>query len=52
MSDSLKRINELSTQKYLAEITETFSEVALHQGLTVDSLADPDHTLPDTMRKV
>lgn len=52
MSDSLKRINQLSTQKYLAQITETFSDVALQQGLTVDSLADPDHTLPDTMRKV
>jgi alpha-amylase/alpha-mannosidase (GH57 family) len=52
MSDSLKRINRLTTQKKLLEITKNFSDFALKQGLTVDSLADPDHTLPDTLRKV
>lgn len=52
MSDSLKVINQLSTRKNMAKITDYFSNFAVQQGLTVDSLADPDHTLPDTMRKV
>ena len=52
MSDSLKRINQLSTRKDLSSITETFSNIAATHGLSIDSLADPDHTLPDTVRKV
>ena len=52
MSDSLKRINQLSTQKHLTNITESFSSFALNHGISIDSLADPDHTLPDTMRKI
>lgn len=52
MSDSLKRINRLSTQKHLTNITQSFSSFALDHGLSIDSLADPDHTLPDTMRKI
>ena len=52
MSDSIKRINQISTKKYLNEITESFSSFALSHGLSIDSLADPDHTLPDTMRKI
>ena len=51
-SDSLKRINQLSTQKHLANITKSFSGFALNNGISIDSLADPDHTLPDTMRKI
>lgn len=52
MSDSLKRINQISTKKYLNDLTESFSSFALSHGLSIDSLADPDHTLPDTMRKI
>ena len=52
MSDSLKRINQLSTQKHLTNITEAFSSFALNHGISIDSLADPDHTLPDTIRKI
>ncbi|MBR4397588.1 MAG: DUF3536 domain-containing protein, partial [Fibrobacter sp.] len=52
MSDSIKRINQISTKKYLNEITESFSNFALSHGLSIDSLADLDHTLPDTMRKI
>jgi hypothetical protein len=52
MSDSIKRINQISTKKYLNEITESFSSFALSHGLSIDSLADLDHTLPDTMRKI
>jgi hypothetical protein len=51
-SDSLKRINQLSTQKHLESITKSFSGFALNHGVSIDSLADPDHTLPDTMRKI
>ncbi len=52
MSDSLKRINMLLTQSHLTNITKSFSSFALNHGLSIDSLADPDHTLPDTMRKI
>lgn len=52
MSDSLKRINRLSTQKHLSNLTESFSSFAMNHGISIDSLADPDHTLPDTMRKI
>lgn len=52
MSDSLKRINQISTRKYLSGLTESFSSFALSHGLSIDSMADPDHTLPDTMRKI
>lgn len=52
MSDSLKCINKLSTQKHLTGITESFSSFSLNHGISIDSLADPDHTLPDTMRKI
>ena len=52
MSDSIKHINQISTKKYLNELTESFSNFALSHGLSIDSLADPDHTLPDTMRKM
>ncbi len=52
MSDSLKRINQISTRKYLTGLTESYSSFALSHGLSIDSLADPDHTLPDTMRKI
>ena len=52
MSDSLKRINQLTTQMHLTEITESFSSFALNHGISIDNLADPDHTLPDTMRKI
>jgi alpha-amylase/alpha-mannosidase (GH57 family) len=52
MSDSLKRINQISTKKYLNDLTQSFSSFALSHGLSIDSLADPDHTLPDTMRKI
>lgn len=52
MSDSLKHINQISTKKYLNELTALFSNFALKHGLSIDSLADSDHTLPDTMRKM
>ena len=52
MSDSIKRINQISTKKYLNSLTESFSSFALSHGLSIDSLADLDHTLPDTMRKI
>ena len=52
MSDSLQCINKLSTQKHLTKLTESFSHFALNHGISIDSLADPDHTLPDTMRKI
>ena len=52
MSDSIKRINQISTKKYLNDLTESFSNFALSHGLSIDSLADLDHTLPDTMRKI
>ncbi|MCQ2055131.1 MAG: DUF3536 domain-containing protein [Fibrobacter sp.] len=52
MSDSLQRINKISTQKHLEKLTESYSNFALTHGISIDSLADPDHTLPDTMRKI
>ncbi len=52
MSDSLKRINQLSTRKDLTAITESFCDIAAKLNLSIDSLADPDHTLPDTLRKI
>ncbi len=52
MSDSLRRINQITTRKNLTSITESFSDFALSHGLSIDSLADPDHTLPDTLRKI
>ena len=52
MSDSIKHINQISTKKYLNDITQSFSRFALSHGLSIDSLADSDHTLPDTMRKI
>ena len=52
MSDSLQCINKLCTQKHLAKLTESYSSFALNHGISIDSLADPDHTLPDTMRKI
>jgi hypothetical protein len=52
MSDSLKRINQLETKRSLKDITEAFSEFAVQKGLSIDSLADPDHTLPDTIRTI
>ena len=52
MSDSIKHINQISTKKYLNDLTQSFSSFALSHGLSIDSLADSDHTLPDTMRKI
>ena len=52
MSDSLKRINQLETKRNLKDITEAFSDFAVAKGLSIDSLADPDHTLPDTIRTI
>ncbi|MCQ2105521.1 MAG: DUF3536 domain-containing protein [Fibrobacter sp.] len=52
MSDSLRRINQITTRKDLTSITKSFSSFALSHGLSIDSLADPDHTLPDTLRKI
>ncbi|MCK9182749.1 MAG: DUF3536 domain-containing protein [Fibrobacteraceae bacterium] len=52
MSDSLKHINQLLTKARLEEVTQAFNSFALAHGLTIDSLADQDHTLTDTMRKV
>lgn len=52
MSDSIKRINRLSTQMHLTTITESFANFALNHGISIDCLADPDHTLPDTVRKI
>ena len=52
MSDSLKRINQLETKRSLKDITEAFSDFAVQKGLSIDSLADPDHTLPDTIRTI
>ncbi|PWJ65518.1 MULTISPECIES: DUF3536 domain-containing protein [unclassified Fibrobacter] len=52
MSDSLRRINQITTHKDLTSITKSFSSFALSHGLSIDSLADPDHTLPDTLRKI
>ena len=52
MSDSLQCINKLCTQKHLTKLTESYSHFALNHGISIDSLADPDHTLPDTMRKI
>jgi hypothetical protein len=52
MSDSLKRINQLETKRSLKDITEAFSDFAVAKGLSIDSLADPDHTLPDTIRTI
>ncbi|MDR1759972.1 MAG: DUF3536 domain-containing protein [Fibrobacter sp.] len=51
MSDSIKKINILSTAKHLKKVTDSFANFALSQGLSIDCLADQDHTLPDTMRK-
>lgn len=51
MSDSIKKINILSTDKHLKEVTDSFASFALQHGLSIDCLADQDHTLPDTMRK-
>ncbi|MCF0216472.1 MAG: DUF3536 domain-containing protein [Fibrobacteraceae bacterium] len=52
MSDSLQRINKISTRMHLSALTKAFSNFALDHGISIDSLADPDHTLPDTMRKI
>lgn len=52
MSDSLRHINQLLTKSRLEEVTHAFDGFALSHGLTIDSLADSDHTLTDTMRKV
>lgn len=51
MSDSLRLINQLLTKSRLEEVTRTFNGFATSHGLSIDSLADPDHTLTDTMRK-
>ncbi|MFA6623401.1 MAG: DUF3536 domain-containing protein [Fibrobacteraceae bacterium] len=51
MSDSLQKINQLLTREHLEEVTASFNGFAVEHGLTVDSLADQDHTLTDTMRK-
>ncbi|MCF0223359.1 MAG: DUF3536 domain-containing protein [Fibrobacter sp.] len=50
--DSLQRINQLETRKNLLALTQQFSEFALSKGLSIDSLADPEHTLPDTLRNI
>lgn len=52
MSDSLQRLNKEMNEKHIEQVTASFSSFALSNGLTIDSLADPDHTLPDTMRKI
>lgn len=52
MNDSLKHINELLKTKHIEQLTSSFHNFVLSNGLTIDSLADPDHTLPDTMRKM
>lgn len=52
MSDSLRHINQLLTRSRLEEVTHAFAGFAVSHGLTIDSLADEDHTLTDTMRKV
>lgn len=51
MSDSLRHINQLMTSLRLEEVTHAFDGFASAHGLTIDSLADSDHTLTDTMRK-
>lgn len=51
MSDSLRHINQLLTKSRLENVTKAFDGFALSHGLSIDSLADPDHTLTDTMRK-
>ena len=51
MSDSLRHINQLLTKSRLVEVTHAFDGFALEHGLSIDSLADQDHTLTDTMRK-
>ena len=52
MSDSLRHVNRLLTKSRLENVTHAFDGFALSHGLTIDSLADSDHTLTDTMRKV
>lgn len=52
MSDSLKRINVELNKKHIGNVTASFADFTLSNGLTIESLADPDHTLPDTMRKI
>ncbi len=51
MSDSLQKINQLLTREHLEEVTSAFSGFAVEHGLSIDCLADQDHTLTDTMRK-
>lgn len=51
ISDSLRHINQLLTRSRLEEVTKAFNGFALSHGLSIDSLADQDHTLTDTMRK-
>ncbi len=52
MSDSLKHINIELNKKHIEQVTKSFSNFTLSNDLTIDSLADPDHSLPDTMRKM
>jgi len=52
MSDSLQRINQLETKKNLLALTQQFTDFANANTLSIDSLADPDHTLPDTLRNM
>ena len=52
MNDSLHRINKSLSEKHIEQITGEFSNFTLSHGLTIDSLADSTHTLPDTMRKM
>jgi hypothetical protein len=52
MSDSLQRLNKELNEKHIEQVTASFSNFTLSNGLTIDSLADPGHTLPDTMRKM
>ena len=51
MSDSLRHINQLLTNSRLEKVTQAFDGFAIQHGLSIDSLADQDHTLTDTMRK-
>ena len=51
MSDSLRHINQLLTNSRLEKVTQAFDGFAIQHGLSIDSLADKDHTLTDTMRK-
>lgn len=52
MGDSLQHINQALNKKHIEQVTASFSNFTLSNGLTIDSLADSEHTLPDTMRKM